>query len=88
MIANFPIDGHDGQQLRFDLERIRKECPTFVAWLAQSVEDTIDNMCQTDGSFLVRQTGELNALRKISGIIANPPQAEASANASTAGMVM
>ena len=88
MIANFPTDKHDGEQLRFELERIAKECPTFVEWLAVCKAETEDALCTLTGEQLVRQTGAFDALRQIYGIVTNPPPREAQASANPTGMMM
>lgn len=75
MIAAYPIEARDFTQFRFQLERIRSECPEVVKWLEQSVEETTDAVCVTKDGALVRNTGALNDLRTILRAIRNPPAA-------------
>ena len=87
MTADFPTDKTEAFQLSNECERIRKECPRFMAWLAKGVADTADTVCGSDGSAHWKHVGEFETLRQIYATITNPPKPDDTANSDGAGMV-
>jgi len=73
VIAQTPSDPHGMNQFAVQMERIRRECPLFTAWLAASISETTDGVCGLRGEEMYRETGSLRDLRRISSVIANPP---------------
>lgn len=87
MMAELPIDAYQRQQLEMQLARIRNECPAFMAWLAESVEATMRQVCGVKDADLPRIAGALADLRTISATINDPPKAARPATPSAAGQV-
>lgn len=73
MIAQTPSDAHGMNQFAVQMERIRRDCPLFVAWLEASIRATTDCVCGMRGEEMYRESGALRDLRQISGVIATPP---------------
>lgn len=77
MTADFPKDPTEARNLMYSLERIRKECPSFIAWLEKSIEETVDIITDTQSiDMRAKQSGALKDLLAISRLIANPPQGQ------------
>ena len=76
MTAAYPVDSHDRFQLTLELQKIKMECPTFVAWLKHSEEQTIEIIEASEGSYLLKQAGAVKDLRTILSIIDSPPPNE------------
>jgi len=76
MIASIPEDRTDKQRLRVELRKIHEECPTFMTWLRDSYESTIEAVVGNDGAVQMKQTGAMGDLREILKYIDNPPELE------------
>ena len=73
MLADFPKDPHADNQLRVDLDRIKRECPRFLEYLRSSVEQTTQAVEASDGTYHWKETGAMCAMRAILGVILDPP---------------
>ena len=88
MLSNIETTPEDTYQLKNDFERVRKECPRFMAWLAKSVNETADVLCGASGDIHWKQVGAFETLREIYGTVTHPPEAGALADAEPSGLTV
>jgi hypothetical protein len=73
VIASTPQERDEGIRFVGECEKVMRDCPRIVAWLAACVKETVAATSAMEGPALYRECGARRDMQTILDTIAKPP---------------